>query len=93
MMLNTTKELLSGGLGWEYKESFSNDNYCVFFASIENVKNNNSNDSLRCSHFETVSYDTLIDKNTEKNCIAVSNNSCDNNTENYCFCCLLKAHV
>lgn len=71
-IINTSKEILSGGLNWEYKEAYCNNDYYVFFAKYENVKSNNKADSIRCSHFEAVSRDDLIDKNTNKNCIATS---------------------
>lgn len=70
--INTSKEVLSGGLNWEYKEEYSSNEYYVFFTEYSNVKLNNTKDSIRCSHFESISYDDLINKSTKKNCIATS---------------------
>lgn len=77
-IINTSKEILSGGLNWEYKESLSNSEYYVFFAKYNNIKLNNSNNSIRCSHFETTTCSTLINKSTKKNCIASSYDPYDN---------------
>ena len=77
-IINTSKEILSGGLDWQFKEEYSNNEYYVFFTKYSNVKCNNSNDSLRCTHFECVSHDTLINESTKKNCISVSNDSYEN---------------
>ena len=71
-IINTSKEILSGGIDWEYKEEYSNDDYYVFFAKYINVKLNNTPDSIRCSHFESVSCDELLDFNNTKNCISTS---------------------
>jgi hypothetical protein len=77
-IINTRKELLSSGMVWQYQDEFSNDEYYVFFINKSNVKSSNDNKSLRCTHFEAVNYNELIDNNTQKNCIAVSDNSIDN---------------
>lgn len=77
-IINTTKEILSGSLDWQYKEEYSDQDYYVFFAKYQNVKLNNTPDSIRCSHFESVSCDELINKSTRKNCIATSYGSYGN---------------
>lgn len=77
-IINTRKEILSAGLNWQYKKEYSNNNYYVFFANKSNIKANNGSDSIRCSHFESVSYDRLKNANTNKNCIAVSNDYYNN---------------
>lgn len=77
-IINTSKEVLSGGLNWEYKESYSDTEYYVFFAKYKNVKFNNTANSIRCSHFESISCDDLLDKNTRKNCIATSYSDYEN---------------
>lgn len=71
--INTSKEVLSGGLNWEYKEEYSDNDYYVFFAKYSNVKPNETADSIRCSHFDSVSYNDLINKSIKKNCIATDN--------------------
>lgn len=71
-IINTSREILSGSLNWQYKESYSNTEYYVFFAEYKNVKYNNTTNSIRCSHFESVSCDELLDESTNKNCIATS---------------------
>lgn len=77
-IINTSKEILSGSLNWDFEESYSNSEYYVFFAKYPNVKFNNTPDSIRCSHFESVSCDTLLDQNTKMNCIATSYDSYEN---------------
>lgn len=77
-IINTSKEILSGNLNWEYEESYSDSEYYVFFAKYPNVKLNNTADSIRCSHFESVSCDTLLNSSTKKNCIATSYDPYDN---------------
>lgn len=77
-IINTTKEVLSGGLDWEYKPEYSDSDYYVFFAEYPNVKLSSSNKSIRCSHFESESCTNLLDKSTKKNCIAVSDASYKN---------------
>lgn len=77
-IINTSKEILSGGLNWEYIEDYSSSDYYVFFAKYNNVKRNKTAGSIQCSHFESVSCNDLINKSTEKNCIAVSNDSYEN---------------
>lgn len=77
-IINTSKEVLSGGLNWQYEEDYSTSEYYVFFAEYSNVKLNNSEYSIRCSHFESVSCDTLLKISTEKNCIATSYGSYGN---------------
>jgi hypothetical protein len=77
-IINTRREILSDGMNWQYQKDYSNDNYYVFFVNKTNVKNNNDNKSLRCTHFETVNYSDIINPNIKKNCIAVSDDSIDN---------------
>ena len=71
-IINTSREVLSGGLEWEYRKECSTSEYYVFFAKYSNVKLNNTPDSIRCSHFESESWTNLFDINTKKNCIATS---------------------
>ena len=71
-IINTSREILSGGLNWEYKEAYSDSEYYVFFAEYDNVKYNASNTGMRCSHFEVVPCGQLINNSTKKNCIAAS---------------------
>ena len=78
IIINTSNEILSGSLDWKFQESYSNNDYYVFFAKYPNVKLNNTSDSIRCSHFESVSCDELININTNKNCIATSYGSYGN---------------
>lgn len=77
-IINTSREVLSGGLNWEYKEEYSDSDYYVFFAEYKNVKLNNTADSIRCTHFESVSCDNLLNNSTKKNCIATSYDSYGN---------------
>lgn len=77
-IINTSKEILSGGLNWKYQESYSDSDYYVFFADYANVKPNNIANSIRCTHFESVSCDDLLNKSTKKNCIATSYDSYGN---------------
>ena len=77
-IINTSREILSGGLNWVFQEQYSDSQYYVFFAKNMNVKYNNISNSIRCSHFESVSCDELINSNTKKNCIAVSCDSYEN---------------
>ena len=77
-IINTSKEVLSGGLDWQYKQDLSTDEYYVFFGKYDNVKLNNNSNSMRCSHFEVVSCSSLINKSTKKNCIASSYGSYGN---------------
>ena len=77
-IINTRREILSDGMNWQYQEDYSTTDYYVFFANKSNVKCNNDNTSLRCTHFETVSFDDIINSNIKKDCIAVSNNSGNN---------------
>lgn len=77
-IINTSKEILSGGLDWQYEESCSTSEYYVFFAKYSNVKSNNTAGSIRCSHFESVSCSDLLNKSTKKNCIATSYDSYEN---------------
>jgi hypothetical protein len=76
-IINTDKEVLSGGLNWKYMEEYSDTNYYVFFTEYPNIKNSNNSESIRCSHFKSVPYNELINFNTKKNCIATSS---DDNT-------------
>jgi hypothetical protein len=68
----TSKEILSGGVDWQYIEEYSIDKYYVFFAPYGNAAYRDDANSIRCSHFEAVSYSTLISTNISKNCIALS---------------------
>lgn len=77
-VVNTSKEVLSGGLDWKYMESLSDSDYYVFFAPYDNIKLGNNSNNLRCSHFETVACSTLTNKSTKKNCIATSYGSYGN---------------
>jgi hypothetical protein len=77
-IINTSKEVLSGGLNWEYKQEYSNSEYYVFFTEYPRVKSNNTSDCIRCSHFEPVAYNELLSTSTKKNCIAVSDDSHNN---------------
>lgn len=67
--LFTTREILSGTRAWELLEDLSDESYYVFYADHNNVKPSNNPNSLRCTHFESVTYDTLVNKSTKKNCI------------------------
>lgn len=71
-IINTSREVLSGGLNWQYKQEYSNSNYYVFFAKYNNVKLNNDRNAIRCSHFYSESCTSLLDKNTTNNLIATS---------------------
>jgi hypothetical protein len=77
-IINTSKEILSGSLDWEYKEEYSDSDYYVFFTKYPNVKYNNSPDSIRCSHFESISCDSLLNKSVKGNYIATSFDKYDN---------------
>lgn len=77
-IINTSREVLSGGLNWQYKEEYSNSEYYVFFTEYKNIKSNNTANSIRCSHFESVSCDKLLDESIKKNCIATSYDSYGN---------------
>lgn len=77
-IINTSREILSGSLDWQFEESYSDSEYYVFFARYANVKLNNTSNAIRCSHFESVSCDSLINTSTKKNCIATSYDSYGN---------------
>lgn len=77
-VINTSREILSGGLNCQYKEEYSNSDYYVFFIEYKNVKLNNTAGSIRCSHFESGSCDSLLNESTKNNCIATSYGSYGN---------------
>lgn len=77
-IINTHKEVLSGGMEWEYKKNLSDSKYYVFFAKNNNMKLINSADAIRSSHFEAVACSTLISKSTQKNCISLSSSPYNN---------------
>lgn len=78
IILNTHKELLPGGLNWQLKDLYCNDDYYVFFASKPNVKTSVDNKSIRCTHFDSVPFNDLIDKTMNNNCISVSDDTNEN---------------
>ena len=77
-IINTSKEILSAGLNWTYQEDFTSADYYVFFAEYNKVKKSDSNGSIRCSHFKSVTCERLLNKANKNNCIAVSNDNYNN---------------
>ena len=77
-IINTSLEVLSGGLNWQYRKDYSTSDYYVFFAKYDNVKLNDTPNSIRCSHFESESCSNLLNGITKKNCIATSYSSYGN---------------
>lgn len=77
-IINTLKEVLSGGMHWQYMKLMSDSKYYVFYAVMNNVKLINDANAIRCSHFEAVSCSTLISKSTQKNCISLASKPYNN---------------
>lgn len=76
VIMRTAKEILSAGLDWNLIADVSNERYYVFFAEYNNVKRSDTADGLRCTHFNPVSIETLL--NSNGNYIAVSNDNFPN---------------
>jgi len=72
VVMNTNKEILSGGLNWQLQEEYVTDDHYVFFAKYDNIADNIYGTSLRCTHLPTMGLETLLDKNTKINCISTS---------------------
>lgn len=68
------RKIFEGNENWKFIEDLSTEEYYVFYLSNKNVKLEDSNNNLNCSHFETTSYSDLIDIENKQNCICTSNN-------------------
>ena len=72
------RRIFTGNESWEYLEIGSNSQYYLFYLKDNNVKLQNSNTNMICSHFDCVQCSLLINSTTNKSGICSSYGNMNN---------------